>query len=243
MGATIRTQADGRGRSGSGARLAAAATGALAIAVVACAAPSADSADGAGTAGNAQPARAEIASELLPRFTADGKLVRPEGWEGWVLAGTSMGLTYNEPTRTPAPGDPPGMFLNVYIQPWAYERFMEEGEFPEGTMFVLSMSEPVRKADPARGGFYQGPLRLMEVHLKREGLHESGWGFFGFGGGAESAEAFPGEAACYSCHAENGDFDNAFVQFYPKIRERLGMDPPAAADAGRGAGPPTRGGE
>jgi hypothetical protein len=38
-------------------------------------------------------------------------------------------------------------------------------------MFILSMSEPVRKADPARGGFY-----------------------------------------------------NAFVQFCPKIRERLGME-------------------
>lgn len=66
-----------------------------------------------------------------------------KGWEGWVLAGTSMGLTYNEPREAPKPGDPPGMFLNVYIQPWAY--------------------------------------------------------------------------------------DEAFVQFYPKIRERLGMESPAEA--------------
>lgn len=169
----------------------------------------------------------EIAAQYLPQFTADGQLRRPESWEGWVLAGTSMGLTYAEPRQAPKPGDPPGMFLNVYMQPWAYERFMDEGEFPEGTMFILSMAEPVRKADPARGGFYQGPIELLEVHLKQEGLHESGWAFYGFGGGADAVDKFPDTAPCYSCHADNGDFDNAFVQFYPKIRERLGMEPPA----------------
>lgn len=169
----------------------------------------------------------DIPAEYLPQFTADGKLKRPEGWEGWVLAGTSMGLTYNEPREAPKPGGPPGMFLNVYVQPWAYDRFLEEGEFPEETMFILSMSEPVRKADPARGGFYQGPIQLMEVHLKQEGLHQSGWAFYGFGGGADAVDKFPDTAPCYECHAEHGDFDHAFVQFYPKIRERLGMEPPA----------------
>jgi hypothetical protein len=168
----------------------------------------------------------EIPAKYLPQFTAEGKLERPEGWEGWVLAGTSMGLTYNEPRNAPGPGEPPGMFLNVYIQPWAYERFLDEGEFPEGTMFILSMSEPVRKADPARGGFYQGPIELMEVHLKQEGLHESGWAFYGFGSGEPAVDKFPDTAPCYSCHADHGDYDNAFVQFYPMIRERLGMEPP-----------------
>lgn len=166
----------------------------------------------------------DIAAPYLPQFTADGKLRRPEGWEGWVLAGTSMGLTYNEPREAPEPGDPPGMFLNVYMQPWAYEQFMDEGEFPQGTMFILSMSEPMRKADPARGGFYQGPIQILEVHLKQDGLHESGWAFYGFGGGADAVDKFPDTAPCYSCHADNGDFDNAFIQFYPKIRERLGME-------------------
>lgn len=163
----------------------------------------------------------------LPQFTDDGELQRPEGWETWVLAGTSMGLTYNEPARPPEPGEPPGTFLNVYVQPWAYEMFMANGEFPEGTMFVLAGSDPVRKADPARGGFYQGDLSLMEVHLKEDGIDPTGWAFYGFGGGAESAERIPGEAGCYSCHAENADFDNVFVQFYPTMRERLGMEAPA----------------
>jgi hypothetical protein len=167
-----------------------------------------------------------IPPELLPRFTPKGALVRPEGWESWVLAGTSMGLTYAESATVPAAGEPPGSFLNVYIQPWAYARFMETGELPEGTMFVLAGADPVRKADPARGGFYQGPISLLEVHLKREGLDESGWGFYGFGGGEETAELIPGDAACYSCHRDEAAFDHAFVQFYPAMRERLDMEPP-----------------
>lgn len=169
-----------------------------------------------------------IPPSLLARFTPEGYLMRPEGWEGWVLAGTSMGLTYTEAAAPPAPGEPPGRFLNVYIQPWAYERFMEKGEFPEGTMFVLAGSEPVRKADPARGGFYQGDLRLLEVHLKRQGLDATGWGFYGFDGGEETARLIPGEAACYSCHRDEAAYDHAFVQFYPAMRERLGL---AAVDA------------
>lgn len=228
-------------RAGARALLAGAGAGTMAVFTSACAPPEADSAAGTDVAGDLSDTQ-EIASQYLPQLTADGRLGRPEGWEGWVLAGTSMGLTYNEPTRTPVPGEPPGSFLNVYLQPWAYTRFMEEGEFPEGTMFILAMSDPVRKADPARGGFYQGPIHLLEVHLKQEGLHESGWAFYGFGGGADAADPFPGDADCYSCHAENGAYDNAFVQFYPKIRERLGMDPPTGNDGGAEAGPPAEGG-
>jgi hypothetical protein len=182
----------------------------------------------------AHPPAAEPAARHLPRFTPEGALVRPEGWESWVLAGTSMGLTYTESATAPAAGEPPGDFLNVYLQPWAYARFMETGEFPEGTMFALVGSDPVERTDPARGGFTQGAMSLLEVHLKRKGLHESGWGFYGFGDGEETAELIPGDAACYSCHRDEAAFDNAFVQFYPAMRERLGLEPagePAATDS------------
>jgi len=180
----------------------------------------ADPAGADGRTGHAQ----EIDAAYVARFTDDGQLRRPEGWEAWVLAGTSMGLTYDEPGEAAA-NEPPGSFLNVYIQPWAYERFMTDGAFPEGTMFILAGSEPVRKAEPARGGFYQGDLHLMEVHLKREGIDPTGWAFFGYGADTEAAAPIPGSASCYQCHSEHADFDNVFVQFYPRMRERLGMEP------------------
>lgn len=162
-----------------------------------------------------------LQQDEMPRFTSDGKLTRPEGWEAWVMVGTSVGLTYTEGAPAPVPGAAPGMFLNVYMQPWAYREFRGSGEFPEGTMFILAGSDPVMKADPARGGFYESDRRLMEIHLKKTGLHESGWGFYGFGGDAESAPMIPGSAACYSCHAENTALDNVFVQFYPALRDKL----------------------
>lgn len=166
-----------------------------------------------------------IPPEHLPRFTPSGELIRPEGWEAWVLAGTSMGLGYTEPTTLPEPGDAPGIFLNVYVQPWAYARFMESAEFPEGTMFVLAMAEPVTRVDPARRGFTMGEISMMEVHLKRQGLHESGWGFYAFGGDGTSAKIISADADCYSCHRDEAAHDQAFVQFYPKMRERLGLEP------------------
>ncbi|MEE9208067.1 MAG: hypothetical protein V3U67_06770, partial [Gemmatimonadota bacterium] len=81
--------------------------------------------------------------------------MRPENWDAWVTAGSSIGLTYNESTGA-AEGADPGTFLNVLIQPWAYEDFMKNGEFSEGTMTLLVASSPVRKEEPALGGFYQG---------------------------------------------------------------------------------------
>ena len=39
------------------------------------------------------------------------------------------------------------------------------------------------------------------------------------------AELIPGDAACYTCHRDEAAFDHAFVQFYPAMRERLGMEP------------------
>ena len=145
-----------------------------------------------------------------------------------------MGLGYTEPTTLPTPGDAPGVFLNVYVQPWAYDRFMESGEFPEGTMFVLAMAEPVTRVDPARRGFTMGAISMMEVHLKQAGVHESGWGFYGFGGGATSAMMISADADCYSCHRDEAAHDQAFVQFYPKMRERLGLVP-AEPDSSSGA--------
>lgn len=228
-------------------RLVAAAIGATMMALAGCADVATDGttrpAGGTGPTAIAAEIAAEAAESeerYLPRFTEDGRLLRPRGWEAWVLAGTSMGLTYAENSRQVAPGDAPGSFLQVYVQPWAYETFMKEGGFPENTMFILAGSRPVSKADPARGGFYQGDLFLMEVHLKRDGIDPSGWAFFGYGGDTEAAERIPSDASCYSCHAEHADHDNVFVQFYPKMRERLGMAPPE--EQGVEPTPPAEGG-
>lgn len=192
--------------------------------------------------GEADSAAAVAERGPMPAFTPEGALVRPEGWEAWVNAGTSIGLTYNEPASLPGPGEPPGTFLMVYLQPWAYRHFVETGTFADGTMFILAGADPTAKADPARGGFYQAEMNLLEVHLKWPGLHESGWGFYGFTSTATSATLIPGNADCYSCHRDNAATDHAFVQFYPPLRDR-GEPPPAPGEAPGPAAVPGEGPE
>lgn len=161
--------------------------------------------------------------DQLPQFTADGKLIRPTGYREWVQVGASTGLSYNKPQQLPAAGEAPGMFHNVYLQPWAYRYVMDHGAFPENAMFVMTFYEASKKSAPARFGFYEGDrISGFEVHLKRKEVDSTGWGFYGFGSDTSRPQAKqPSALACYSCHKTEAAFDNAFVQFYPALRERL----------------------
>jgi hypothetical protein len=184
---------------------------ALALAAVAAA--------GAGFQGSqARPPKDQVA-----QFTSDGRLKRPTGYLEWVMVGASTGLSYAQPQTPARAGAAPGMFHNIYLQPWAYRYAMEHGRFPDGAMLVMTFYEPSRKSRPARVGFYEGDrVPGVEVHLKKDGIDSTGWAFFGFGSDTTSTSAkIPGAAACYSCHSAEAAFDQAFVQFYPARRERL----------------------
>lgn len=183
----------------------------------------------------AQPTASQeaIPADQMPQFAADGELVRPQNWERWVMVGSSIGLSYSEQQPTRGPDDAPGMFHNIYMQPGAYDYFMTNAEFAQGTMFAMSMYTASRNADPARGGFYEGDrVSVLEVHVKRAGIDSTGWGFFNFGDDGATAPKVPGQAACYSCHATNAAFDHVFTQFYPPLRTRLGQIDAAARTGG-----------
>lgn len=170
-------------------------------------------------------------ADQQPKFTGEGEMYRPRGWERWVMVGSSVGLSYSEPTQSQGGNQGPGMFHNIYLQPWAYDHFMEHGEFADGTTFVMSMYQASRNADPARGGFYEGDRApIIEVHVKKTGIDPTGWAFFAFNDDQETSSKVPGSAACYSCHAEKAQFDNAFTQFYPRLRERLGYTDQAGTE-------------
>jgi len=156
-----------------------------------------------------------------PHFTASGALLRPTGWEKWVMVGASIGLSYAAAPagQTAQAGQAPGMFHNVYLQPWAYRYVLEHGSFPDEAMFVLAFYGASQKSAPAKAGFYEAEGMGFEVHLKKSGVDSTGWGFYGFGDSATAqATKVPAQAACYSCHAREAAFDNAFVQFYPALR-------------------------
>src|SRR5260370_39443618 len=73
----------------------------------------------------------------MPQFTADGKLVRPEGYRRWVYVSSGYGMSY---TQSPSGSED---FNNGFVVPAAYDYFVTNGEWPHKTMVVLeSYSAP-----------------------------------------------------------------------------------------------------
>lgn len=159
-----------------------------------------------------------------PEYDAQGNLLRPEGYERWVFVGTSLGLNYIEGDVRPGPRQ----FHNVYLPAAAFDYFVEHGEFPERTVFVMTNSPASQNEGPAlinRHGHFAGRSLGLEVAVKDATHFDDGWGYFIFPsatGPRTSAKAFDRES-CYDCHAEHGKTDNVFLQFYSVLdaaRER-----------------------
>jgi cytochrome P460 len=184
-----------------------------------------------------------------PRYAEDGSLIRPDGFERWVLAGSSLGLGYADaPDATGL-----GAFHNVYLEPGAYEAFRRTGEFPEGTMLAMAVYDPEERIPPQRRGYVEGALIGLEMAVKDSARFDEGWAYFAFatdpssdgsGSGASSAAAAASDpartaaaggiasdarfapsarafpaTACFACHNEHAARDNVFTQFYPLLRE------------------------
>ncbi len=155
-----------------------------------------------------------------PEYNDVGALLRPEGYERWTLVGTSIGLDYS-----PAKGadEKLGIFHNVYTQPEAFDHYVEHGEFPEQTIFVVTNNPPTRKEgsdDIHRRGHFAGEPTGLEVSVKDSKRFDVGWGYFMYYGtkGPRTASAPFARQACYDCHAEHGEEDAVFVQFYSVLK-------------------------
>jgi hypothetical protein len=161
-------------------------------------------------------APAAEAHMAVPRYTAEGALLRPKDIQTWVLTGASIGLGYSNGGN----GNGPGEFHNVQMQPEAYEAYVKTGKFPEKTMLIITRYTPEQKVSINKHGYFEGELAGMEVALKDHEHFKEGWAYFDFSGMNglhETARAFPKEM-CYSCHVEHGADDNVFTQFYPILR-------------------------
>lgn len=154
------------------------------------------------------------ASPAGPRWVADGRLLRPEGVDRWVLVGASLGQGYTDATD-----QGPGMFHRVYLEPSAFDHFRKTGEFRDGTMLALAIRSAERRVPPSRTGWTEGELTALEMAVKDRARFAGGWAYFDFGRTARAAAPLE-PARCASCHAQHAATDNVFVQFYPQLRER-----------------------
>ena len=147
-----------------------------------------------------------------PQFTADGKLVRPEGYRKWVYVSSGYGMSYSQ--------SPNGMqmFTNVFVTPAAYDSFVANGKWPDKTMFVLEVYESTSRGSINKHGSYQTELSGLDVEVKDEGRFADRWAYFNFDGAAKAAGAdSPSKNDCWKCHEQNAAVEHSFVQFYPEL--------------------------
>lgn len=160
---------------------------------------------------------AEDAGMPKPKFSSDGKLVRPEGYREWMFVGSSLGMGY---TEGQAPAKP--TFHNIYIQREAFQEYKRSGKFPENTMLVMDVLNPGKDVSINKQGAFSDQFVGFEVALKSSRV-DGGWAYYNFisptpGKPLAESKAFEKDR-CWNCHNKHGAFDNVFLQFYPALRE------------------------
>lgn len=163
------------------------------------------------TLAQAAPAR----TVRQPQYDERGRLIRPTDTDRWVLLGTGLNLNYVEGA---APGGA-DIFTTTFMEPSAYQAYLDTGVFPEGTMTTLVGYRAGTGAPPAKGGKYLGERLVFEMSVKDSKKNPTDvWTYYGFGGDAKVGEAHPA-SQCQACHKQHAQTDLVFTQFYPNLRK------------------------
>jgi hypothetical protein len=163
------------------------------------------------------PAPATQGKLVGAAFSADGKLQRPVDYRTWRYVTSGLGMSYG-PAAKAAASTGHSMFDNVFVQPRAYDAFIRDGVWPEGTMFVLELRGTETQRPPNNSGYFQTELHGIEVSVKDSARFKGRWAYFDFGMEARSASPQP-ESGCFACHLKNTAVDMTFVQFYPTLQD------------------------
>ena len=159
------------------------------------------------------------------KFTADGKVVRPEPslYRKWVYVGTP--LTPNDMNDGEASFPE---FHAVYMDPISYASFEKTGVYPNGTVLVKELSAVGSKEASSGKGYFMGEFTGLEITVKDSARYKDdpgNWGYYSFGHKyplkAEAAKN--AVSSCNSCHEKNASYsgnaskDWVFEQYYPVL--------------------------
>ena len=159
----------------------------------------------------------------IAQFTPADELIFPAATDRWVVLGTNIGGDYSDAEFNPKN---PGMIGVVQMEPNAYTYLLENGEYADGTMFLLSFYQTQEKPEPGLNGFVQGDLMALEIHVIDRVKYQDNRGFYMFAADERGPSAMlPAGNECVQCHAEHGVFDSTFTQFYPTIRHIVSQGP------------------
>lgn len=164
----------------------------------------------------AKPAAAAPARIAGTQFSGERELKRPVGYRNWQYVSSGLGMSYG-PVAQAAALTGHVMFDNVFVQPQAYQFFLKNGVWPEGTMFVLELRGTETQRKPNNNGYFQTDLHGLEVSVKDSKRFKERWAYFEFGMAA-TATPEP-NSNCFACHAANAAVDMTFVQFYPTLQK------------------------
>lgn len=155
----------------------------------------------------------------IAQFTNNGRLIHPDNIDRWIVMGTSLGADYAEEAFD---ADNPGTIGVVQMEPAAYDFFLSNGEYADGTMFYLTFYNSEINSEPQLQGFVQGDVVGREIHLIDKSGFSDGRAFFMFNPAGQGAStALPSDNDCVTCHNEHGQFDGTFTQFYPALRSHV----------------------
>lgn len=171
---------------------------------------------------SAEPEGAAVPEPRLT-YTADGELIRPEGYRSWIYVGTP--LTPNDMNDGEAPFPE---FHNVYIHPDDFEVYSQTGRFPDGTALVKELVSVGSKEAPSGNGYFMGEFIGLEVTVKdaeRFPDEPGSWAYFSFGHEYPLAEVTSAQptATCNVCHQANAADDFVFTQYYPVLSAAKGQ--------------------
>ncbi len=154
-----------------------------------------------------------------PRYANATDLVRPDDYRQWTFLSSSLDMTYDAPGARSGPS----LFQNVFVNPSSYRAFLEDGRWPDETIFVLEIRESSREGAINDAGEFQAGLVALEAEVKDDRFAD-GWAFYDFGVAGslrDVAAPLAGErvARCIECHTEHTAVERTFVQFYPTLLE------------------------
>jgi Cu/Ag efflux protein CusF len=141
----------------------------------------------------------------------DAKMLLPKDFRQWVFLTSGFAMTYDP--NAGAAENP--RFDNVFVNPDAYQSYLQTGTWPNKTVLVLESRASESKLSINKNGRVQTGVTGIDVHVKD--LEHGGWAFYAFDHGAEQGTLLPKSEGCYSCHEQNGAVDTTFVQFYPTL--------------------------
>ena len=166
--------------------------------------------------------RAQEAGADAPEYREGDALVLPKDYRAWPFIGAGLGMTYADEGGTPAAAENP-IFSQVFVNPPAYRHFMETGQWPDGSVFVLEFRASASAASINTSGHFATNLVGLEAEVK-DSRFADGWAYFAFGRAGQFVDVAPplsAEAAapCVECHTDHGAVERTFVQFYPTLLE------------------------